>query len=783
MKETLVKSKHGASKKKTMKGGSSRLPASPQASKRTPMSPEYLAGDEENSSTYDKSSLSSEEASSVDSTNQNNNNNTLSDASTSNSTTATSSSAYDEDEPPSQLRYFNNTNYKNSYSHGDSSESISYFSSVSEQPYAPYLFKSNFKSITLSYYHHLYNEKQKARLEQKKQQQQQMKHVHNSRRKSIPIDMNAASSVRPSASPKTRQMPALASTNNNDHKPRESNQPLLYKVVYGEPDNNNDVPNHKWLSEDRSSDSRTKNVGQIRPRNFQSEFNKRYSLMNPPSSNQMFGNLRESYLDEYSTSANHPSFHENNSRGRSASSETETDSSSFSPSVSSNTATYSSQKNTNSNQAASKAAPHSLSQAMPHNSANSQATNSEIKFVKFKNYGLHKSLGENLNNIDSMATSHSSTNNTSGGSSSRSQVAHRASNQNALTSKSTVSLHNHANRNSNDFEASNILSRNNATTQKFNESMKPTTTSERTNQSVSSYPSSSFTVTRGMYKSCSPHSTKRNSQVEFKYASPNLIDRAQSNFTKTEPSRPPSVSVKDQRPAESPVRKPSNTGSISAAASEPAQVNKTSPVLAAKPSQVNKPVQLSSNFISRVRSLISNCCKNSIVDTKNPNNGPITAQVKHNDKLVKFDIIKQDETKYDLRFLPVDVGIYHVSIFMGGQEVKGSPFTIKIENKSSEPKSAPLLPVTDNNGAPSGPPANLRRKPELSKKFIEARRRFSSVSGLPSEKPSSPVTPNEKNVRVEVIYLPNDKTDDYVVNEEVVQNGNYQVYWYDMLLI
>jgi hypothetical protein len=194
----------------------------------------------------------------------------------------------------------------------------------------------------------------------------------------------------------------------------------------------------------------------------------------------------------------------------------------------------------------------------------------------------------------------------------------------------------------------------------------------------------------------------------------------------------------------------------------------------------------------------------------------VTAEVKYGDKPIKYEIIKMDETKYDLKFLPVNVGLYHVHVYMGGQQVKGSPFTIKIEEivnskplftnpvfdggqqkkiqQQQQQQPAPVSAVSESNltqiasskqvseeeVAPvpaDRKPAVAPRKTELSRNFVEARRRFSSACSLSSSSTpqrSSLSVDSERNVRVELTYLPGsggDKNDDYTVGDEITVNG------------
>lgn len=59
------------------------------------------------------------------------------------------------------------------------------------------------------------------------------------------------------------------------------------------------------------------------------------------------------------------------------------------------------------------------------------------------------------------------------------------------------------------------------------------------------------------------------------------------------------------------------------------------------------------------------------VDTKNSGGGMVTAEIKLNEQPVKFDLIKLDETKYELRLIPNKVGVYQIHMFLNGQSIKG----------------------------------------------------------------------------------------------------------------
>lgn len=58
----------------------------------------------------------------------------------------------------------------------------------------------------------------------------------------------------------------------------------------------------------------------------------------------------------------------------------------------------------------------------------------------------------------------------------------------------------------------------------------------------------------------------------------------------------------------------------------------------------------------------------------------MTAEIKLNNKAVIFDLNKIDETKYELKLIPRQIGEYKIYMFLNNQSVKGSPFSIKIDS-------------------------------------------------------------------------------------------------------
>jgi hypothetical protein len=136
------------------------------------------------------------------------------------------------------------------------------------------------------------------------------------------------------------------------------------------------------------------------------------------------------------------------------------------------------------------------------------------------------------------------------------------------------------------------------------------------------------------------------------------------------------------------------------------------------------------------------------------------------------------------------VGVYHVYVYIGGQQVRGSPFLIKIEELTASDDRKPGSAVSESNlnKLPPNKPMNLNaaitnpstkapeavannRRPEPNKKFVEARRRFSSACNLINVERIPLKIDLEKNIRVELVYLPNEKAEEYIVGDEIILNG------------
>lgn len=92
----------------------------------------------------------------------------------------------------------------------------------------------------------------------------------------------------------------------------------------------------------------------------------------------------------------------------------------------------------------------------------------------------------------------------------------------------------------------------------------------------------------------------------------------------------------------------------------------------------------------RLKKLISGSLTK--VDTKNSGGGVVTAEIKLDDEPIKFDLMKMDETRYELRLIPNRCGIYQVHMYLNLQPIKGSPFVIKIDNNNQQCASQQTSP-------------------------------------------------------------------------------------------
>ncbi|RNA20284.1 Filamin/ABP280 repeat containing protein [Brachionus plicatilis] len=72
--------------------------------------------------------------------------------------------------------------------------------------------------------------------------------------------------------------------------------------------------------------------------------------------------------------------------------------------------------------------------------------------------------------------------------------------------------------------------------------------------------------------------------------------------------------------------------------------------------------------------------ENSLVDTTNSGGGLVTAEIKLDNQMVTFDLKKINDTNYELKLIPRQVGEYKIFMFLNNQSVKGSPFSVKIES-------------------------------------------------------------------------------------------------------
>jgi hypothetical protein len=202
-------------------------------------------------------------------------------------------------------------------------------------------------------------------------------------------------------------------------------------------------------------------------------------------------------------------------------------------------------------------------------SSGSAPTSSEIKYVKFKNYGLHKSLGENLNTIESVISGSGSTTASSVKNHKNQNLHTDSSGVNSYISKSTMNLNTNAssffesgfydlnntmysnmyakkNKNGKTAEQEAIYNRENRYSlcknykNEFNSNKQLNGTGASSSRDNSRgrncYTPSVPLNSRSMFKSCSPQrSNKRSSQLDYKYANPVVICRAQTNFARFEP--------------------------------------------------------------------------------------------------------------------------------------------------------------------------------------------------------------------------------------------------------
>ena len=233
VRETLVKSRPGKS------GGIAAAATSKSSKKQLHKNNNTLAYFVTGHSDYNNENYN-------DDINNNSSNTSLSSVSTAtNSVSATdsSSSATNSSQQTSTLTKTTTTSDNSALPHcaRDSSESISYFSSMSEalSPQQPLAFKSNFKSITLSYYHHLFNEKQKSNSSSSPKATTKRR---NNRR-------SAATKVEQASSPVRNVTIPCSARQGQHHQEKvvsayQHQQPLLYKVVYS--DNPNELI---WLNQ------------------------------------------------------------------------------------------------------------------------------------------------------------------------------------------------------------------------------------------------------------------------------------------------------------------------------------------------------------------------------------------------------------------------------------------------------------------------------------------------------------------------------------------------------
>jgi hypothetical protein len=170
------------------------------------------------------------------------------------------------------------------------------------------------------------------------------------------------------------------------------------------------------------------------------------------------------------------------------------------------------------------------------------------------------------------------------------------------------------------------------------------------------------------------------------------------------------------------------------------------------------------------------------VDTKNPNSGTVKSTVHMNNISIVHDLIKTNDTKYDLKFLPTLPGLYEINIYLNETKlVKGSPFIIKVEESSLNNQLKSINSLLNTN-----PPILHQSTPtpelDTNKKFQEAKRRHVSMHATINENNSSslfnlPKSNFEKNIKIELTYLNNNDNQSnsseecgYMIGDEVVLN-------------
>lgn len=244
-----------------------------------------------------------------------------------------------------------------------SSSTSSFSSLMSEQSQLPLnqspLHQKKLKSVALSYYHHLYNQKLKS-----------------------------------------------SATSNRWN----SIQPALYRMTYGSEADHLD----QLDSDNNYLASRVANNGKfLANKNFKNEFNKRYahnsltrlqSSATPTSMNTLSSPQGSSPLNGTTsnlTTTNNNSLASVGNQNGNSSINKNYGLRSFLRGNHFNYSTTTSESVSSTSIGTGDVIQHSLGNLM---SVNKSAFNSDIKHVKFKNYGLHKSLGENLNTLTDVRT-------------------------------------------------------------------------------------------------------------------------------------------------------------------------------------------------------------------------------------------------------------------------------------------------------------------------------------------------------------------------------------------
>lgn len=140
--------------------------------------------------------------------------------------------------------------------------------------------------------------------------------------------------------------------------------------------------------------------------------------------------------------------------------------------------------------------------------------------------------------------------------------------------------------------------------------------------------------------------------------------------------------------------------------------------------------------------------------------------------MVKFDLNKIDDTKYEIKLLPKHAGDYKVYMYLNNESVKGSPFLLKIDdiekfysdNIQCENYKKKLSNSIDND--------SLRPEYQLGFK--------GSLNIGSRDSVNETVYSSNRSLKTDVFELSN-KSEDLIVGEEVKLNGNFE--WLNCLFL